>query len=306
MKIIKRNSYCKIILMILFSLLLFLSACTKTPGKDNQIDDGTNGNGDNIDETDDEPLDPYPIGLNIENYKVTYAINEEFNSTIGKVEAIYSDETTKDVTSLITVDSKKFDKTKDGTYEIIITFEENLNKKTYVVKSFYFAIVGTGQGSGGGNEGNDEQKVFGPGTYIFDGSVDLISYEQGGTISVGTKFADGYFVMKGVASKRANATAYAIELVKAEGSWIEFEVNTTATVTIVCSSTGSNNTSVIAVFDDESQLVNNNESITTITGTTQVSITYTLTTGTYRILSQANTSYSTRGVRVYKVTVIQE
>lgn len=306
MKIIKNNSYQKIFLMVLFMLLLVLSACTKVPADDDNDDDPIGENGDNTDQPIDEVLDPYPIGLNIENYKDEYALNEQFNATIGKAEALYSDGVVKDVTSSIVVDSKKFDNTKDGTYEIIVSYEENLNNRTYVVKSFYLAVVGTGEGTGGGGGGDDEQKVFGPGTYTFDGSIDLVNYEQSAAILSGTKFADGFFVMKGADSKRANATAYAIELVKAEGSWIEFEVNVSATVSLVCSSTGSNNTSVIAIFDEESQLVNNNESITTLTGTTQVTLTYTLTTGKYRVLSQANTSYSSRGVRVYKLTVVQE
>lgn len=303
MKFINKYSYRKIVFIVLLTLLLFLSACVKSTGNEEQDDP-------NLPKDPDDPiigeLDPYPIGLNIETYKMTYTINEAFDGTIGKVEALYSDETLKDVTTSIVIDSSKFDNTKDGTYEIIISFKEDLNNKTYVVKSFFLAIVGTGQSTGGGPGDDDETNVFGPGTYTFDGSIDLISYDQGGPISVDTKFAGGFYTMKGAGSKRANATTYAIELVKAEGSWIEFEVNISATLTIVCSSTGSSNTSAIALFNDESQLVANNESITTVTGTTQITITYTLTTGTYRILSQANTSYSTRGVRVYKVTVIQE
>ena len=303
MKFLNKYSYRNLMFIILFTLLLFLSACVKAPINENPNDPN---DPDDPDDPIDEELDPYPIGLNIETFKDKYDINEAFNSTIGKAEALYSDETLKDVTTSIVVDSAKFDNTKDGTYEIIISFEENLNKKTYVVKSFFLAIVGTGENTGGGPGDEEDPDVFGPGTYTFDGNIDLVSYDQGGAINVDTKFAGGFFVMKGVASKRANATTYAIELVKAEGSWIEFEVNKSATVTVICSSTGSSNTSAVALFNDESQLVANNESITTVTGTNQISITYTLTTGTYRILSQANTSYSTRGVRVYKVTVIQE
>jgi hypothetical protein len=303
MEIINKYSYRKIVLIVLFAILLFLSACVKAPvNEDPKVPIDPNNPIDPV----EKELVPYPIGLNVETYKVKYTINEVFDGTIGKVEALYSDATLKDVKTLIVIDSSKFDNTKDGTYEIIISFEEDLNDKTYVVKSFYLAIVGTGDSTGGGPGDDEEDDVFGPGTYTFDGSVDLATYDQGGAINVDTKFAGGFFVMKGVASKRANATTYAIELVKAEGSWIEFEVNISATLTIICSSTGSSNTSAIALFNDESTLVANNESITTVTGTDQISITYILTTGTYRILSQANTSYSTRGARVYKVTVIQE
>jgi hypothetical protein len=303
MKIINKYSSLMIVSMVLLTLLLFLSACKKAPVNE---DPGDVNDPNNPDDPINEETEPYPIGLNIGTYKAAYAINEAFDGTIGKAEALYSDETLKDVTASVVIDSSRFDNTKDGTYEIIISFAEDLNNKTYVVKSFFLAVVGTGQNTGGGPGDDEEQKVFGPGTYTFDGSLDLVTYEQGGAISPETKFADGFFVMKGAPSKRANATAYAIELVKAEGSWIEFEVNISAKVTIICSSTGSSNTSAVALFNDENQLVTNNEAVTTVMGTTKVTITYTLPTGTYRILSQANTSYSTRGVRVYKVTVIQE
>ncbi len=300
MKLFKLYATRTILFIMLLAFLVLLSACVKPTGEDDPNDP----------EDPEDPiigeLVPYPIGLNIETYKSTYAIDEAFDATIGKAEALYSDATIKDVTSSIVVDHSRFDYSKDGTYEVIISFSEDLNNKTYIVKSFFFAIVGTGETSGGGSGDDEDPLVFGAGTYTFDGTIDLVSYEQGAPISVGTTFAGGFFVMKGVASKRANSSTYAIELVKAEGSWIEFEVNISATVSIICSSTGSTNTSVIALFNDESQLVANNETITTVTGTTQVTLTYTLTTGTYRILSQANTSYSTRGVRVYKVTVIQE
>jgi hypothetical protein len=111
MKIINKYSSQILVLIVLFTL--FLSACKKKP----EIEDP------NIpDDPIDEETDPYPIGLNIGTYKVTYAINEAFNGTIGKAEALYSDETLKDVTTSVVIDSSRFDNTKDGTYEIIISF----------------------------------------------------------------------------------------------------------------------------------------------------------------------------------------
>lgn len=262
-----------------------------------------------IPEEPEEPIekDPYPIGMNVDGYKIKYALNEEFDKTIEKVEIVYSDETLVEVTSDIIIDSTKFDKTKNGTYEIIISYSKDLNETTYTVKSFFLAIVGTGSSENSGGSGDSSEiKNFGAGTYTFEASVDLSEYDQNASIATDTKFADGFFALKGAGSKRANSSTYAIELPKSEGGWIEFNVNGSATIQIYCSSTGSNNTSVIALFDSESSLVKNNEDITTVTSTSETIISYTLTTGTYRILSQASTSYSTRGVRVYKIVVTQK
>lgn len=272
-------------------------------------------------EKDPEPVDPpivepnpddptpsklYPIGLDLSGMKTGYNIGETFDMSGLKADARLSDYTTKDVTDKMIVDSKKYDNSKDGTYEIIVFYTEEIDNVQITVKSFYFAIVGTGETEEENNGNDDPIKNFGPGLYKLDASVDLINYEKSAVIPINTKFADGYFVMKGVGSKRANAAVYAIELAKAETSWIEFIVTGTAQVTITCSSTGGSNTSVIALFNDENQLVANNEGITTVEGTNIITITYTITTGTYRILSQASTTYSTRGVRVYSIDVDQK
>lgn len=249
-----------------------------------------------------EPEEPtvYPIGLDIKVDKSEYAINEEYISNVT-ASAKYNDGTTKDVTSNITIDTSKFDKTKDGTYEIIVSYVEG----KITAKSFFLAKVGTGKVEDDNPDVGDDTEIFGPGTYVLDAIIELENYMQSQAIPTDTKFGGGFYQMKGTGAKRANASAYAIELGKAESSWIEFEVTGTATVSIECSSTGSANSSAIAVFDSENSVVTNNENITIVEGTDVTIITYTLTTGTYRLLSQAGTVYSTRGVRVYKVTVTQ-
>lgn len=281
-----------LLLLVLCLLPLTLIACGD---KDKEGDPGTDPNPTN---------NPYPIGLDIEVSKKEYALNEDFVSSLDKAEVVYSDYTRKDVKGSVNINNQKFNKTKDGVYEIIITFEEKVNNVNYLVKSFYLAKVGSGQSSGGGSGGGGDQ-VFGPGTYTFDGTIDLKNYEKGQEIKGGTAFAGGYFVLKGTNAKRANAEIHAIELAKEEGSWIEFVVNGVATVSVVCSSTGGSNTSAIAIFDSENQLVTNHELKTMVSGTTQQTLTYTLVSGTYRILSQAHTENSNRGVRVYKVIVTQ-
>lgn len=307
----------KTIKSFLFVLLMFLSltlvACGNTGGGG-----GGNTPGGNTPGGDDPEPNPNPVvslvGLDIYDQAdafiggqiINYALNQDIDTSIVKAFAHYSDNTTKDVTTSVTIDSSKYNKAVDGTYEIIVSYTEG----KVTAKSFFLAKVGTGEGTGGdqGGDGNDD--VFGSGTYEFNAAIDLQDVAQGGGIAVGSKYANGYFELAIPAGgagtfKRANSSTFALELPKAETGWIEFEVTGTATVTIVVSSTGGSNDSSIAIYDEESSLVANNEGITIVSGTTQVTITYTLTTGTYRILSQAGTTNSNRGVRVYSVKVVQ-
>ena len=307
----------KTIKSFLFVLLMFLSltlvACGNTGGGG-----GGNTPGGNTPGGDDPKPNPDPVvslvGLDIYDQTdafiggqiITYALNQDIDTSFVKAFAHYSDNTTKDVTTSVTIDSSKYNKAVDGTYEIIVSYTEG----KVTAKSFFLAKVGEGSTNGGNQGGEGNEDVFGAGTYEFNAAVDLQDVAQGGGIATGTKFANGFFELAVPAGgagtfKRANSSTFALELPKAETGWIEFEVTGTATVTIVVSSTGGSNDSSIAVYDEESSLVANNEGITIVSGTTQVTITYTLTTGTYRILSQAGTTNSNRGVRVYSVKVVQ-
>ena len=307
----------KTIKSFLFVLLMFLSltlvACGNTGGGG-----GGNTPGGNTPGGDDPKPNPDPVvslvGLDIYDQAdafiggqiINYALNQDIDTSFVKAFAHYSDNTTKDVTTSVTIDSSKYNKAVDGTYEIIVSYTEG----KVTAKSFFLAKVGEGSTNGGNQGGEGNEDVFGAGTYEFNAAVDLQDVAQGGGIATGTKFANGFFELAIPAGgagtfKRANSSTFALELPKAETGWIEFEVTGTATVTIVVSSTGGSNDSSIAVYDEESSLVANNEGITIVSGTTQVTITYTLTTGTYRILSQAGTTNSNRGVRVYSVKVVQ-
>ena len=308
----------KTIKSFLFVLLMFLSltlvACTGNGGGGGGTDTPTPGpdnpGGDNP--TPDPVvnlvgLDIYDQSDNILGGQiVNYAVNEDIDTSIVKAFAHYVDNTTTDVTESVTIDASRYNKAVEGTYEIIVSYTED----NVTVKSFFLAAVGSGENPGGPGDGGEIEDVFGPGTYEFNAAIDLQDLIQNGAIAVGTKYAGGYFELQvpgeGAGSfKRANSSTFALELPKAEGGWIEFEVTGTATVTLVVSSTGGSNDSSIAIYDEESSLVQNNEGITIVSGTTQTTITYTLQTGTYRILSQAGTTNSNRGVRVYSVKVIQ-
>ena len=285
-----KNKYLKSLLMVLILLLsITLVGCK-----------GNEGDGGKEDPTPPQGETVYPVGLNISGGKETYAVGEQFDVSGLTVTLQFADGTTKDVSSEVVINSDKFNKDADGTYEIIVSY----STEDYLVKNFYFAVVGTGASSGG-NQGDGEDKNFGPGTYELQAEVALQDYSQSMAVAANTQYCEGFYTIKGTGVKRANASQFAFELPKAEGAWIEFEVTGTATVTLVVSSTGGSNTSAIAIYDSESSVVTNNENITAVEGTSQTTLTYVLTTGTYRILSQAGTTHSTRGVRVYSVKVVQ-
>lgn len=285
----KKLNNIKILLILLMIFSITLIGCGKKDDTPSKKDDDNN-----------QEVTVYPIGLDITVDKKEFKLNEEFSSNIT-ASAKYNDGTTKDVTSSLEIDSSKYNKTKDGTYEIIISYKEG----NITAKSFFFAKVGTGIIEDSGTDSDKTDQSFGPGTYILDAAIELENVQQGLPINPNTKFGNGFFTLKGDNAKRANASAFAIELGKAESSWIEFDITGTATVTVETSSTGSTNSSSIGIFDSENSLVENIEGKTTVDGTEIKTITYTLTTGTYRLLSQANTVNSNRGVRVYKITVVQ-
>lgn len=284
----KKIKNMKILLILLMIFSITLVSCGKKDEKPSNKDD------------DKQEVTIYPIGLDITVDKKEFEINEKLSTNII-ANVKYNDGTSKDVTDSIQIDSTKYNQAKDGTYEIIISYTEG----NITAKSFFLAKVGTGkiEDSGQGNDKPDQS--FGPGTYVLDALIDLENYSVSAPIVENTKFGGGFYTIKGSNAKRANASSFAIELGKAESSWIEFDITGTATVTVETSSTGETNSSVIGIYDSEDSLVENIEKITTVEGTTITTITYTLTTGTYRLLSQAKTSFSNRGVRVYKVTVVQ-
>ena len=275
-----QNRIKKTILCIFMFILCFSLFSCKDKDNDKDDDGGT---------TTPPPADILElIGLDISGYVSKYEIGEELNINDLKAFAHYEDNTTKDVTEAIHIDTSKYNKDKDGTYEIIISYLEN----NILAKSFFLATVGTGINDDG-NQGDNDEKVFGPGIYTLDMAVALQDYGTDQPVTENTSFVDGYYVLKGTNAKRANSSQFALFLEKEELSWIEFDVNGTSTVTNKVSSTGGTNTSVVAIYDSENSLVQNNENITDVYGTTETVITYTLTTGYYRLLSPAGMTNST-------------
>ncbi len=154
---------------------------------------------DNDNDKDDDGGTPTPppadilelIGLDISGYVSKYEIGEELNINDLKAFAHYEDNTTKDVTEAIQIDTSNYNKDKDGTYEIIISYLEN----NILAKSFFLATVGTGINDDG-NQGDNDEKVFGPGIYTLDMAVALQDYGTDQPVTENTSFVDGYYVLK--------------------------------------------------------------------------------------------------------------
>ena len=142
--------------------------------------------------------------------------------------------------------------------------------------------------------------------YTFTASADLTATADKEAIAEGALTADGYFSVVGSVTKRTEkdgVTVKSVELGKNETGAISFTVVGSAQVVIEVSSTGSSNTSTVAIFNAAGEAVSNKEGITEVTTTSKTTLTYSLDSGTYRILSPES-GYG-RGVRVYTIQVVQ-
>lgn len=110
-------------------------------------------------------------------------------------------------------------------------------------------------------------------------------------------------VTQRVSSSTGNITS--IEVDKASTGAIQFTVTGTADVVVEMSSTGGSNTSAVGITDQNGNLVTEKNNITTVSGTSKTTLTYTgLTAGTYSIVSPESAEFN-RGARVYTVTVTE-
>ena len=144
------------------------------------------------------------------------------------------------------------------------------------------------------------------GNHSFDVTVDVLAGEDNEIIPNGTRFDDGFFKVTGDVKQRVKEGAvYALEVGKNASGAIEFTLTVKSTVSVVFSSTGSSNTSLVGILDANGNLVANNEGITEVTGANngKTTLTYTLEPGTYSVVSpkETTTEYK-RGARVYSIT----
>lgn len=148
-------------------------------------------------------------------------------------------------------------------------------------------------------EGGSAKYTFEPGTLT--AAADKEAIPEGET--VGT---DGYFTVKGNVTKRISGDSVKyIEVAKAGGGSLQFEVTGTADVVLVMASTGGSNTSAAGLADASGKILDNGENVTTVTGTSGTTMTYTgLGAGKYDIISPENAEYG-RGARILSVEVTE-
>lgn len=144
------------------------------------------------------------------------------------------------------------------------------------------------------------------GNHSFDASTDVTVGTDKDGIPTGTRFDNGFFKIVGAVTQRVKEGAvYAVEVGKNETGAIEFTLTMKSTVSVVFSSTGGSNTSLVGILDADGNLVANNEGITEVTGSAsgKATLTYTLEAGTYRVVSpkETTTDYN-RGALVYSIT----
>lgn len=148
--------------------------------------------------------------------------------------------------------------------------------------------------------GGSKKYTFTPGTLTAAADKEAIPEGE----SVGT---DGYFTVKGNVTKRTggDGSVKYIEVAKAGAGALQFTVTGTADVALVMASTGGSNTSAVGLADASGKLLDNAEKVSTVTGTSGTSMTYSgLGAGKYEIISPENAEFG-RGARVLSVEVTE-
>ena len=140
------------------------------------------------------------------------------------------------------------------------------------------------------------------------GDVNTGSTEDKAEIPEGTTFVDGYFTVVGKMTQRyqeSKGGIYAVEIGKNGTGALEFAIKGTATVTFVVSSTGSSNTSAVALLNVETgEIMTNVEGLVEVSTTAGTTLTYeNLPAGTYQLISPES-DYN-RGFRLMSAAVVE-
>ena len=144
--------------------------------------------------------------------------------------------------------------------------------------------------------------------YTFDASAEtaITTAEKKKAIASGKYGTEGYFTLSGTVT-RGNSDTFSAELAKGaddkEEGALTFTVTGTADVVVTATSTGSSNTSDLALVDASGNKI---DGIKAVTGTKPVTeIKYTnLTAGTYSIIAPKD-GENNRGVRILKAVATQ-
>ena len=144
--------------------------------------------------------------------------------------------------------------------------------------------------------------------YTFDASAEtaITTAEKKADIAAGKYGTEGYFTLSGKVT-RGNSSTFSAELAKGaddkEEGALTFTVTGTADVVVTATSTGSTNTSDLALVDASGNKI---DGIKAVTGTKpETEIKYTnLVAGTYSIIAPKD-GENNRGVRILKTVVTQ-
>ena len=144
--------------------------------------------------------------------------------------------------------------------------------------------------------------------YTFDASAEtaITTAEKKADIAAGKYGTEGYFTLSGKVT-RGNSSTFSAELAKGaddkEEGALTFTVTGTADVVVTATSTGSTNTSDLALVDASGNKI---DGIKAVTGTKpETEIKYTnLAAGTYSIIAPKD-GENNRGVRILKTVVTQ-
>ena len=144
--------------------------------------------------------------------------------------------------------------------------------------------------------------------YTFDASAEIAitTAEKKADIAAGKYGTEGYFTLSGKVT-RGNSSTFSAELAKGaddkEEGALTFTVTGTADVVVTATSTGSTNTSDLALVDASGNKI---DGIKAVTGTKpETEIKYTnLVAGTYSIIAPKD-GENNRGVRILKTVVTQ-
>ena len=136
----------------------------------------------------------------------------------------------------------------------------------------------------------------------FTSSLVAVPAADKDAIAAGTTYVDGYFTIVGKVTTRwdANKGVYAIELDKKSNGSLSFTVTGNATIVVSFASTGGSNVSLIGLVDADGNAIVPTEGVEEVTGTSFITVTYTVTAGTYKVVNPS----TERNTRVNSVKVI--
>ena len=120
-------------------------------------------------------------------------------------------------------------------------------------------------------------------------------------LAEGTKFANDFFTIVGKVTVRWSESkgVYAVELDKKSNGGIEFTVDGTSSIVVSFASTGGSNLSLIGLVDASGNAVAPTEGVEEVTGTSFITVTYTVGAGTYKVVNPS----TERNTRVNSVVV---